>query len=486
MASSTTYLFYDIETTGLNPCFDQVLQFAAVRTDPQLNELDRTSKQIKLLPEVLPAVEALLTHELGVSTWQTGDRELDVIRDIHALFNEPGTLSGGYNTLGFDDEFMRFSFYRNLLPPYTHQYANRCGRIDIYPMALLYYLFSSQTDLIKWPKKNTGEVSLKLEHLAEKNGWSTGRAHDAMVDVEATLALARAMRREPKLWSYGLGFFDKAKDKQRLSALPTLGAGFPSSCQLALAVEGRIGRRDSFCAPVLGLGVHQTYRNQTLWLRLDQTNLFPCLAEGNFDPLWVMRKRASEPPFLLPLRERYVQKLFTPSRRRWLNEVLKSLPTYQSEILACSRYFRQWCYPDVPDIDANAALYQEGFPDSKLMQFMTDFHQQEPAQQAALLPQFKWPTYQELARRLIGHYAIDALDTQDREKYMAYQKAARFGQEEKPMMDYRGRVKPTQLEVLQHIEVTLSQSDLTDKARELLLEYQYYLKEFSLRTGIVS
>ena len=35
-----TYLFYDIETSGLNKCFDQVLQFAAIRTDLELHELE--------------------------------------------------------------------------------------------------------------------------------------------------------------------------------------------------------------------------------------------------------------------------------------------------------------------------------------------------------------------------------------------------------------------------------------------------------------
>jgi exodeoxyribonuclease-1 len=34
-----TFLFYDIETTGLNKSFDQVLQFAAIRTDLKLQEI---------------------------------------------------------------------------------------------------------------------------------------------------------------------------------------------------------------------------------------------------------------------------------------------------------------------------------------------------------------------------------------------------------------------------------------------------------------
>ena len=33
------YVFYDLETTGINPAFDQILQFAAVRTDLDFNEI---------------------------------------------------------------------------------------------------------------------------------------------------------------------------------------------------------------------------------------------------------------------------------------------------------------------------------------------------------------------------------------------------------------------------------------------------------------
>jgi len=33
---TSSYLFYDIETTGLNKAFDQVLSFAAIRYDQQL------------------------------------------------------------------------------------------------------------------------------------------------------------------------------------------------------------------------------------------------------------------------------------------------------------------------------------------------------------------------------------------------------------------------------------------------------------------
>ena len=35
------FVFYDTETTGTDTYFDQILQFAAIKTDHELRELDR-------------------------------------------------------------------------------------------------------------------------------------------------------------------------------------------------------------------------------------------------------------------------------------------------------------------------------------------------------------------------------------------------------------------------------------------------------------
>src|SRR5690349_21435830 len=124
MELQKTFLFYDIETTGLNLCFDQVMQFAAIRTDLQLNEIERHQFYVRLNPDVIPSPEAIITHRISIKDCETGEKEIDAIKKIHYLFNTPGTISLGYNTLNFDDEFLRFSFHRNLLSPYTHQWAN--------------------------------------------------------------------------------------------------------------------------------------------------------------------------------------------------------------------------------------------------------------------------------------------------------------------------------------------------------------------------
>ncbi len=58
------YVFYDTETTGTETAFDQILQFAAIRTDDDLNELDRFNIRCRLLPHIVPAPGALRVNRV--------------------------------------------------------------------------------------------------------------------------------------------------------------------------------------------------------------------------------------------------------------------------------------------------------------------------------------------------------------------------------------------------------------------------------------
>ena len=74
-----SYLFYDLETTGLNKSFDQILQFAAIRTDQHLNEKERHTIQVKLRPDVIPSPYALITHRIPISQLTEGTSEYEAV-----------------------------------------------------------------------------------------------------------------------------------------------------------------------------------------------------------------------------------------------------------------------------------------------------------------------------------------------------------------------------------------------------------------------
>src|SRR3990167_6883024 len=168
---------------------------------------------------------------MGIQEISQGVSEFDATKQIHQWINEPGTISLGYNTLGFDDEFLRFSFYRNLLKPYTHQYANKCGRMDIFPMTVMFYLFKKNS--LTWPEKE-GQVSLKLEDINTANQFSQGNAHNAMTDVEITLALAKRLWQEKEMWQYLSGYFKKEIDHERMQ---------PLQQDIALLISNKLGKK---------------------------------------------------------------------------------------------------------------------------------------------------------------------------------------------------------------------------------------------------
>ncbi len=286
-----TYLFYDLETSGLNPAFDQILQFAAIRTDAAFQELSRHEFRVRLRPDVIPSPGALLAT--GVTTMQaltTGLYEYDAVREIHALVNQPGTISTGYNSLSFDDKFLRFAFYRNLLPPYTHQWQNGCRRLDLFPITVLYWLANSP--LLTWPSLED-KPTLRLEHLSHENSLADGQAHDALVDVTATVELARRLHQDEGRWADCLTLFDKTTFDDRLAHLPHYGER-----PYALLIHGKFGYDQQCQVPALHLGQSNVAGVAHLWLRLDRPELAQTTPSTIAQTTWVIRQKPGEPPFV--------------------------------------------------------------------------------------------------------------------------------------------------------------------------------------------
>lgn len=440
-----TLLFYDIETTGLNPCFDQVIQFAAIRTDCELKELSRHECRIKLNPDVVPSPHAIITHRIGIDAMQQGELEVEAIQKIHKLMNEPGTISLGYNTLGFDDEFLRFSFYRNLLPPYSHQYANNCGRMDIYPLTVLYYLF--KPDILEWPVIDDN-VSLKLENIGSTNNLMQGNAHDAMVDVEATLALARILHNERAIWDYSCGYFNKKIDLERGDKLPI---AFETSDRLfrnGLIVNGKLGATNHFMAPVLSLGQHQHYKNQTLWLRLDQEKID--------DEAHVIRKKMAEQNILLPPEPRFLTHL-TPERIQLAEDNKQRLLANPKQLIELCDYHQHYKYPDVPQVDIDAALYTLPFSKPAEDKSYQDFHRAKPQDKRDIAYSFPNQRRVEQALRILARHYPQYLNDDEKIAFNDYLEAR--------CVDFRNEVKrSTATAYNQACELSKASLDATQRA----------------------
>ena len=216
-----TFLWHDYETFGVEPRRDRPAQFAAIRTDADLNEIAQPL-MIYCQPanDYLPNPEAcLITGITPQACLHQGLPEFEFAARIEAAFSVPGTVGVGYNTIRFDDEVTRFLFWRNLIDPYAREWQNDCGRWDLMDVARMAYALRPEG--IQWPSKADGSPSFKLEHLTQANGLQHEAAHDALSDVRATIALARLIKRQqPRLFDFAFSLHKKDRVAQELG-LPT-------------------------------------------------------------------------------------------------------------------------------------------------------------------------------------------------------------------------------------------------------------------------
>ena len=440
MSGSKTYLFYDIETSGLNPAFDQVLTFACIRTDLGLNELSRETITISLRPDIVPSPRAFLTHCLTFRELEQGVCEYEAARKIHALFNTPGTISCGYNSLGFDDEFLRFLFYRNLLDPYSHQFAGGCARMDMLPIAAIFKLFSPH--VLSWPVLPDGSPTLKLEYLSEENGFEvSGRAHEAMADVEALLALARIFSTERKIWEYVLGFFNKAEDLKRKNALGRHILVEKNRFDLGMMVSVSFGAKVNYMVPVICLGGSVPYKNQDLWLRMDIDGLFDKIDDENgiYD-FFVIRKRPGDQLILLPCLERFWKRL-APEALTAYEKNLEHLNAGAELFLKTVAFHRVFEYPDIPDVDPDAALYKSGFFSTKEKSEISQFHGLVADEKFDACNSFESVRIKTLARRILFRNFKHNGD--ERDEFSAHTSRLTGRNPEEPVKGYKNDVKFT-------------------------------------------
>ena len=97
MFQNYKYIFYDLETTGQNACFDQVIRFAAKVTDYKLNILKHHNIDIQLRSDIIPHPKALLVNRLSIDQLSVGKNEYDAFKEIHSIMNQPNSINIGYN-----------------------------------------------------------------------------------------------------------------------------------------------------------------------------------------------------------------------------------------------------------------------------------------------------------------------------------------------------------------------------------------------------
>lgn len=262
-----SFYWHDYETWGALPAVDRPAQFAGLRTDLDFNPIgDPLVVYACPADDFLPQPEAcLITGITPQLAMEKGAPEADFFRFIHEELAQPGTCALGYNSLRFDDEVTRYGLYRNFYDPYAREWKNGNSRWDMIDVVRL--TRALRPEGINWPEREPGVTSFRLEELTAANGIEHSGAHDALADVQATIAVARLVREhQPRLFDFAFS----NRDKRKLAAQLNVRAAKP-----VLHVSARYPARLGCIAAVVPLAMHPTNRNGVIVydLRADPTPL---------------------------------------------------------------------------------------------------------------------------------------------------------------------------------------------------------------------
>lgn len=189
-------IIYDLETSDKLP-IGQIINYAFVVVDRNLQIIDRLYGEVKLSRLQLPDPDAIAANRVDIQKLQANasDNELAAALRIFNFLSslrqesaEPITLIG-FNSAKFDLGYLRTCLIRNGLNPYIS--GIRYGDI-LHGIRALYLRNQEFADLMRKHPGVDGKLSFRLENCAHALKLLDGaQTHNSMDDVILTLEVVR-------------------------------------------------------------------------------------------------------------------------------------------------------------------------------------------------------------------------------------------------------------------------------------------------------
>lgn len=403
------------------------MQFAGQRTNEKLEPVgEPVNILVRMSDDILPEPQAILvTGITPQATLADGLSEPEFCRFLSDEVFIPGTIALGYNSIRFDDEFIRHTFWRNFYDPYAWSYGDGRGRWDILDVVRM--TRALRPDGIEWPVDDHGKAVNKLELIAKVNGLDHTKAHDALSDVEALIALTRLLKeRQPKLFKY---LFDM-RDKNEVAKLVNL-----ENPQPFVYASGRYGSEHDFTTVAYPLGPGTRPNTVLVYdLRYDPSGFFGATPQALASILFADRDQRAQEGFVpLPVKELAYNKcpavaplsVFDEASQERLKLSLATIQAHQETLVSNPTFAEavrtafEMREPFEPSLDVEGQLYDGFMPDGDKAKCaavrtadandLADFH-----------PQFNDERLPELLLRYKARWYSNSLSDAEREKWEAY------------------------------------------------------------------
>lgn len=391
-----SFVIYDLETTGLNSRYDQIVQFGAVRFGARLEIIDRFQIRSRLQPHIIPSPGALAVTGTPISDLLDPGlpSHFEMMREINRVMRSWGpSVYLGYNSMRFDEEFLRHGLYQTLHDPYlTNKEKNTRGDA----LRLIRAAVHFRPDLISTPVGPDGVSSTHLVDVAAALGFEVERGHEAIADVEMTAFICQQIaRRAPEVWSRFLQFTTKAAAIEFMQTEDAFVLFHPTG-------EGR------GCYVVSFFGRHPTITNfhycldlstDLDWLR----TLAPQeLAEALAGTKIVRRVKANAGPVLFPVYEG-IDRAFSPLTEAEVSRKAASLraDTELVERLTTAAAANERVYPPSEHVEEQLYEQGKGFFDDSDTYLMGEFHKASWPERPGYLAQMRDGRLKRLGQRTI-------------------------------------------------------------------------------------
>ena len=405
-----TFFFYDLETSGLMPREDRIMQFAGQRTDMGLEPVgEPVNILVKMTDDALPSPGAInVTKITPQQTLMDGMSEAEFCRYVTEEIFMPETIAVGYNTVRFDDEFMRAILWRNFYDSYEWQWKDGRSRWDILDVVRL--TRALRPEGIEWPFREDGKPTNRLELITKLNGVSHEHAHDALSDVYATIAVAKLIReKQPKLFDYLL----KMRDKKEVRKLVNL-----ENPQPFVYASGRYSSDNNKTNVVFPIAPGRNGNVLVYDLRysldeIDPENCYPVVKE-----LCYNKCPAVAPMGVLESGDGWKKISLTPEQVQENLKTLLNHPEFAEQMRM--QYENRPEFP--PAVEPEAALY-DGFLNDRDRIKVSAVRNAEPRKLADFHPEFDDERLPELLLHYKGRNFPETLSESEAEAYEEYRRA---------------------------------------------------------------
>ena len=199
-------IWYDFETSDSRKEFGQIIEAGVVITDEKLKIKEQKQLRCRLKPNVIPNIGACLVHRASVDQLKSSNlSHYSLITELYNIIklNSPAYIVG-YNSIEFDEEFLRCSYFKSLIPEIYQTNTSGNKRLDILNVARAAKFYDDSSIKTQLDKKNN-RPSFKLVNLCEANDINNGTSHNALVDTLNTHAIGKIIYNNAKpLWDIAL------------------------------------------------------------------------------------------------------------------------------------------------------------------------------------------------------------------------------------------------------------------------------------------